>query len=109
MTCFHRHYDPNSVNLAARAAALRYLVKFTNESDDFSLLREKDKSGRDAVSWVEELVEKDHDKYEEIMDFLYDHDPGIESDDDEADDPRKEICKIAEGKDKKNLFAMIYH
>ena len=99
MTYFHRHNDPNSVNLAARAGALKYLVKFTNESDDFSLLREKDKSGRDAVSWVEELVEKDHDKFEEIMDFLYDHDPGFESDDDKADDPRKEICKIAEGKD----------
>ena len=94
--------DPKSVNLAARAAVLKYLVKFVNESDDFSLLREKDKSGRDAVSWTEELVEQDFDKYEDIMDFLYDHDPGIDSDDEEIDDPRKEICRIAEGRDLKN-------
>jgi len=71
---------------------------FVNENDDFSLLREKDKSGRDAISWIEELVEEDFDTYEEIMDFLYDHDPGIDSDDEEIDDPRKEICRIAEGK-----------
>ena len=71
---------------------------FVNENDDFSLLREKDKSGRDAISWIEELVEDDFDTYEEIMDFLYDHDPGIDSDDEESEDPRKEICRIAEGK-----------
>ena len=72
------------MNLAARAAVLKYLVIFVNENDDFSLLREKDKSGRDAISWIEELVEEDFDTYEEIMDFLYDHDPGIDSDDEES-------------------------
>ena len=76
------------MNLAARAAVLKYLVIFVNENDDFSLLREKDKSGRDAISWIEELVEEDFDTYEEIMDFLYDHDPGIDSDDEES---RKKI------------------
>jgi len=88
----------NLVNLAARAAVMKYLVMFVNENDDFSLLREKDKSGRDAISWIEELVEEDFDTYEEIMDFLNDHDPGIDSDEEENDDPRKEICRIAEGK-----------
>ena len=77
---------------------MKYLVMFVNENDDFSLLREKDKSGRDAISWIEELVEEDFDTYEEIMDFLYDHDPGIDSDDEESEDPGKEICRIAEGK-----------
>lgn len=88
----------NALNLAVRARLMLYVEKYINRDDDFFIIRQVDKSGRNSIQWCRYMLEhadEGHvDEFNEIYEFLTDHDPGVEdeeSEDDGSDDISDEV------------------
>ena len=75
----------SALNLAVRAGLMLFVEKYINREDNFQIIRQRDRMGKNSLEWCQFLVESGpnnkREEYEEILEFLNDHDPGVTDDD----------------------------
>jgi hypothetical protein len=79
----------NILNLAVRARLKLFVEKYINRDDDFLIIRQTDKTGQNSIQWCRHLLEESSEEdyeLEEILEFLIDHDPETDSQDEAEED-----------------------
>ena len=92
---------------------MTYVEKYINRADDFSIISMRDKSGRSALECCEEIFDESQDsEIETILEFLTDHDPGLDEEfeeDPENDEISGEVRKYEKSYSKEIDYELVCH